>query len=425
MSLLANTVESVSQSVRGFAADLTLEEREAAFKSNQVFPQLVQTLGRCRQVIDKYRHRLPELSDCAKAPEIQDHSRRRSFVDSARGLYKEGAQMMSTKLGHRGLGLFRLPEDELATMRQASKELLQVVPQLSLAIQVYNQRGQKRSASEACGLARPSQAQRRSASDVSGADAAAGPVPLYGAGIALEDCKDVLPLRLQLVSNALAARSCGTLPSLTAQELRRAPNIATSSSSLDVPCLERVASPQGPEKGENVVFSDASEVVRLVFGRQEVRGKVPKSLSLPAGVHGTPQPMWRFISRDMIALEVPRPQVATIPESETLVRGTQAITESQLDTLPLVPGCGFSMEKSSAPQPLAYASGLTSGGMHVQKARETRWRYLAKGSKEAVDEGDVIALLLESPPGSSNPVPTRDLMADEVICLLGLELHRL
>merc|ERR1719401_2148630 len=73
--------------------------------------------------------------------------------------------------------------------------------------------------------------------------------------------------------------------------------------------------------------------------------------------------------------------------------------------------------------PLAVATPLTAGGLHVRAAGMTRWQWMAKDKRVDIHPGDRIAILLESPPGSANPGPPRDLEAEEATCLLGIELQ--
>ncbi|CAJ1342999.1 unnamed protein product [Effrenium voratum] len=78
------------------------------------------------------------------------------------------------------------------------------------------------------------------------------------------------------------------------------------------------------------------------------------------------------------------------------------------------PRCGY----------MAMANGLTPQGMHIRRAGETRWRYLARNEKAEISEGDRISILLESPPGSVKPAPQHDLEAEQATCILGCDLRR-
>uniref|UniRef100_A0A7R9ZVW3 Uncharacterized protein n=1 Tax=Pyrodinium bahamense TaxID=73915 RepID=A0A7R9ZVW3_9DINO len=404
LETLVGTVESVSQSVRTFAADLDASERDAVFNSNQVFPQLAKHLRQCDEVISKYR-RTSSISQ----QQLEDHGDSKPMLSSLkRGLLKstrtfnEGLEVLSGKLGSFGAGLLRLPEDELAIIRQSSLELARLVPQLNLAISVFTLRGQKRLASPAWTNQLPLKVSRLEA-PAPGGDAAAG------LSASDEAAKEAAPLlRLQLVSDHAASRTC-TLPALTTQELR--PISSASSSSVD-----------------SAIGTAAEGTARLVFGRQELKDKIPKSFTLSASNGQAPQPVSRYISRDMFVLDIqrdpPKPEQQDTMDFPTLQFGAP---EDFGPTLALgsdtTTGPTTQIDSAVGPS-LATVSGLSANGLHLRKAGQTVWRWASKEQREELRHGDRIALLLESPPGSCVPGPPRDLGAEEAQCLMGLELQR-
>merc|ERR1719401_1881649 len=74
-------------------------------------------------------------------------------------------------------------------------------------------------------------------------------------------------------------------------------------------------------------------------------------------------------------------------------------------------------------EPLASVTGVSQNGLHWRRCGDHRWRWTAKDVKTELREGDCIAVLLESPPGSSQCGPQKDLEEKDVTCLLGLELR--
>lgn len=380
LTKLVSTVGTLSQSVRSFVEDLPPDEKEQAFRSNQVFAQLVSQMQECSSIISK--HRTPTSQAIG---DNEPGERRKSIGDATRSALRagwqrgsrtlhEGMEVLSGKLGSLGSGLFQLPEDELAIIRQASQELERLVPLLTLAVQVFNQRGQKRPISQ--NSMQPCQMPR------------------------LRSNVEVPELHLQLVSEHPSARNSTQLPVLTTRALRLRTG---SSSSLD---------------GDVDVF-------RLAFGRQELKDKVPRSITLTAKSSEAPQPLARFVSRDMFNLEVPVPQPEQVQDQDddmgaTLQLGAGDAGNDDFATLVMGDGGG---DQSVSLKPLAVVVGLTQSGLHLRAFGEKRWRWMAKEKKADVQEGDCIAVLLESPPGSSNPGPPRDLEEQETTCLLGIELH--
>mmetsp|Transcript_74185 Transcript_74185/g.191390 ORF Transcript_74185/g.191390 Transcript_74185/m.191390 type:complete len:440 (+) Transcript_74185:85-1404(+) len=411
LSALVATVASVSQSVRAFACGLPPEEQNAVFNSNEVFPQLAAQMRRCDEVIARNRDRAGIEDGGGAQGQIEDLRRgergsrlagiRRSLGRTA----AEATEALSGKLGSLGSGILKLPEDELKVIRQSSAELTRLVPQLNLALQVFALRGLKRKAEDEL-PARPLQEPRRMIAKDGDAAGGPGAVPLPE-GPAL--------LKLQLISDALhlakawAARG-EALPFLTAPELR------TTTTAVSTSSLESSTGKGVPPEGH----------LPFIFGRQELRDKIPKNFTLPANSlpGGAQQPLFRFVSRNFFRLDLPPPASAPLEEDtlelQTLCMG--APTEDLGATLAF--GGGGGLGSIAPPATLASGTPLSANGLHHRSAGETRWRWVAKEEKVDLNEGDHVALLLESPPGSGNPGPTRDLVADEAVCLLGVEIQR-
>lgn len=387
---LSCTVESVSQSVRTFSDTLPLQDRDKVFNSNQVFLQLAKVLQRCKQVIlDSYQKNIQNIA-------IQDQNGQSGDTSSSylKGILKNGLrqgtrtlqevlEVTSSRMGSLGTGLLRLPEDELAVLRQANADIMSLLPQLQLAM--------------SASLAAYGHGTKRKACDWLDAP--------QEAAIAIANSGEEAPLLvLQLVTDVPGVQPDG-LAALSTKDMR--PMSAASTASLE--------SNEGKGDGGNSgCVSDSStgvgseELVKLVFGRQELRDKVPEVLSLPPRKGAAPQPLSRFVSRDLMMLEVPR-----LPGA----------TQDSLDMATLALGCDAEVGAEMSSH-LACACGLTVQGLHLRTAGETRWKWLRRDEKAEIRRGDRIAVLLESPPGSSTPAPQRDLEAQEATCLLGMELRR-
>jgi len=421
LDTLASSVESISQSVRMFAVGLPIDERDEAFCCNKVFAQLVGHLTLCKDIIERHKNRVgqqqlppPALDNGQAQSSTTFRFIRQSLVSQSSRTVREGLEVLSGKLG--ALGGFALPEDELEIMRKAGQELHRLVPVLMLAISVYRPRAQKRSLE--CDNLLPATAHqdlwRRSISSSASEVERAVALPGNHAVAEVEPS-----LQLQLVSDHPAARTGPPLPALNMAELR--PIVAASSSSLE-------SAVQG-------AAPDAAQATsrQLVFGRQELKDRVPKSITLTSkGI--APQPLSRFVSRDLFALDVPLASTLVEEPEDSLNMSTLVFGDdgsSAGDDLlgaTLAWGCGdtgsaLSGKAVKPPPPLAEAMGLSTAGLHVRTAGETRWQWMPKERKVEVRQGDRIAILLESPPGSSNPGPPKDLELHEATCLLGIELQ--
>jgi len=133
----------------------------------------------------------------------------------------------------------------------------------------------------------------------------------------------------------------------------------------------------------------------------------------------------RFVSRDLLLLEessTPTPSPAPSPmrmPQASIDAPTLEFGDDYEESGTLVMGGAVAMP----PRALATAKGLCKAGLHCRSSGETLWRWMAQDKEKELHVGDHIALLLESPPGSLTPGPTRDLEAHEVTCLLGVELR--
>lgn len=398
---LSSTVESVSQSVRTFSAALPLQDRDRVFNSNQVFPQLAKVLQRCKQIVlESYQKNIQNIA-------IQDQNGQSENTNSSflKGMLKNGMrqgsrtiqeilEVASSKMGNLGPSMLRLPEDELALLRQANADIMTLLPQLQLAM----------SASLAAN-GQPGHGTKRKAEEW--LEAPQKPAIASDAGFPLSStnsAEEAPLLLLQLVTDVPGVPPT-TMPALSTKEMR--PMSAASTTSLD---SNEGRGDGGTADGGNgcVIDSAGSEHVKVVFGRHELRDKVPESLSLPAKKGAAAQPLSRFVSRDFMMLEVPQPP---------------APVQDSLDMATLALGCDTEVGADMLIH-LARACGLTAQGMHLRTVGETKWKWLGRDEKAEIRGGDRIAVLLESPPGSSITAPQRDLEAHEATCLLGIELRR-
>lgn len=409
---LSATVSSIYASVRAFVADMSLQERQMVFASNVVWPELLEELKKCDEVIKRNVQaseaaRLEDISNTAGP--ISSVRRRLSNVSTAgRVAGRETLEAIGSKLGKVG-GFFRLPVDELDIIRQCCKELDRLVPILQLAIVAHGAtgagRGVKRPLQDYRGSSALEPLSRCSRPAALAGDAAGGPGPHH--------LDEVL---LQLVSDFPAARGV-ELAVLTVEELRRA-SAATASTSL-----ETIAS-GGSESG--------SSPNTKVFGRQELRDKVPRQLTMVHEPGKKPEPFSRFVSRDHFTLEVLPEQEApeSSPTQDTLdmptlaMGGITASPESQAATLAMGGASPSQRTEDLSRRPIAMAKGMTRSGLHLRLSAETMWRWKDKDTAVELHVGDRIALLLESPPGTYIPGPQRDLQEDEARCLLGVEFQR-
>merc|ERR1719440_2256604 len=152
LATLIASVESITASVKAFAEDLLPEERDAAFYSNKVFPELLKQLKLCDEVIGKRYEAIENASAQAAralpAPAREGMVSCRTIALSClkkgfRSYGREALEAFSSKLGAFS-SLLRLPEDELAVIRCASGELQRLVPLLHLAITAHQSTCRKR-----------------------------------------------------------------------------------------------------------------------------------------------------------------------------------------------------------------------------------------------------------------------------------------
>jgi len=400
LSCLSSTVNSISASVQTFANSLPPEERENAFNSNKIFSNLLEQMQKCAEVVYGPQTAVhPQFKELLNKPQLRQIGSGQTgggLTKVVKGIMTEGLEVLSGKLG--GLGsLLRLPEDELEKVREASRELQRMVPLLQLAISAYTlPRGVKRPLET--DTSRPQQHLRLQ-------------TPSARELVDIDQREDLPVVYMQPISDL--SWGVDRLPELTTDMLRPA-SAALSSNSLD--------------------SNDAAS--RKVFGRQEVKDKLPQGCQLPlpaaAGVNngatGAMQPLFRFISRDHFALEplaLPVPQEPAVQGSldmDTLVFGVP----DDLGGATL--GFGFDQPEEDphggpVEPELAIITGMNANGVHVKLAGETVWRWLAKKTTCRLKANDVIGVLLESPPGSNqNAGITVDLPDEKVRCLLGLQL---
>ncbi|CAE7204475.1 PAPP5 [Symbiodinium sp. CCMP2592] len=301
---------------------------------------------------------------------------------------QEGLEALSSRVGAVGSGLLRLPEDELIKVKEANETISRLLPTLTLAIQANSLRGSKRGAdtpiSDEPAAQRPRTAiESGSSNAVSRSESSSTQQP------GTEERRPLL--HLDLVSDAPFAenRDQGTLTTLDLK-----PGVAQSTTSLE---------------SNDTSLGDDSGNVRLVLGRADLQKRV--TLQFPAAAKRKPTSVLQFVSREFLLLEV--------PDTSNI-----APTQGSMEMATLVWGCwNDSQQDADEKPPLAYVSGLKSG-YHLRKIRETRWTWIAKGDKASIEEGDTIAIVLESPPGSEAPAPSKDLNAEEARCILGCELRR-
>lgn len=398
LSALMSTVGSVSQSVKTVTDGLTIQEKNRIFNSNQVFPELVKVLQECSQVIAKHKGKENEKMDSIQ--DVNGCSNLTGVIktcwNQSSRTVQEGLEVLGSKFGSLGNGI--LPEDELAVLQKADADLQRLLPQLQLAIQAHVMQGLQGLKRSATGdLDTPDATRRRLA--VSDGNGHKGETAEDTSPDAKQEVAAEAPLLvLQLVSDEPSLAS-PKLSELSTKELRPASTTSVSTTSLE----------SNPADGEE----DGS--TKLVFGRQEIRSedKVPKSLWMPQKPNGTPEPLWKFVSREFLLLDIPPvlPQTQDSVDMPTLVFGG----ESQDD---------FAISNGH----LATVSGLSATGIHFRKALETQWRWLPRGQSVELHEGDRVAALMFSTGcqkgGIQTPAPQRDLPAEEVTCLLGIELRR-
>lgn len=411
LNSLIIAMESISASVQAFAQDLLPEEREAAFHSNKVFEELLKQLRSCGEVINKRYDAIERAAAQARAVPAPSRVSTVACIDNAlsvlrqgiRSCSREAIEALSGKLGGSLGSLLRLPEDELEVIRSSSTELQRMVPLVTLAITAHASRGRKRFIEHASGssssmLESEQKRPRPALQDDAGATAAS--TESRGRLPEKEDSK----LLLQFISDSPVARGC-ELPTLTMSELRPGGTNGVSQASL-----ETTSSGEGGS-------SDPGRATKKLLGRQEMQ-RVPKTFEVRK------QHVSRFVSRDFLQLEeLPQAESATSKcmqtlDMPTLEFGCDAGVLEDSGTLPMG---GFLAE--AAPLALATARSLCKTGFHCRSSGATMWRWIAQDAEAELRAGDCIAVLLESPPGSFNPGPARDLEAHEVTCLLGVEFR--
>jgi len=315
---------------------------------------------------------------------------------------------MSGKLGALGVAL---PEDELEVMRKANQDLIRWVPLVQLAIAAWESRTQRKRQLEEPFPARPSQEPRTTPAarwalargESVASLATTGDVPTLAE-------TDVPAIRMQLVSDHPVARAGSEQP-LSTFEIRELRALSSAS------CVS-VDSGSEPDPMKRT----------LVFGRQEVWNKLPRAMMPPKGSEPS-KPMTHFVSRNLFVLAVSVMPPPPAEAKDTLDMATCPMGEADESSAMAYEGATLpwgSPTKAKVPRlekaVLANAIGKTSAGMHVRVAGETTWRWVAKESSWPIHEGDRIAILMESPPGSSNPCASHDLEAKDAVCILGAEL---
>lgn len=387
---LSVNVQSVSQSICTWSQSVPEEDRNAVFNSNQVFPHLAKVLHQAKEVMA--RNQKPTSPESAALEDSKPANGFRGILkegmkQGSRTL-QEGLEALSSRVGAVGSGLLRLPEDELSKVKEANETISRLLPTLTLAIQANSLRGSKRGAdtpiSDEPAAQRPRTAiESGSSNAVSRSESSSTQQP------GTEERRPLL--HLDLVSDAPFAenRDQGTLTTLDLK-----PGVAQSTTSLE---------------SNDTSLGDDSGNVRLVLGRADLQKRV--TLQFPAAAKRKANSVLQFVSREFLLLEV--------PDTSNI-----APTQGSMEMATLVWGCwNDSQQDADEKPPLAYVSGLKSG-YHLRKIRETRWTWIAKGDKASIEEGDTIAIVLESPPGSEAPAAPNDLNAEEARCILGCELRR-
>eukprot|EP00929_Paragymnodinium_shiwhaense_P103998 TRINITY_DN67926_c0_g1_i2.p1 TRINITY_DN67926_c0_g1~~TRINITY_DN67926_c0_g1_i2.p1 ORF type:complete len:447 (+),score=107.09 TRINITY_DN67926_c0_g1_i2:97-1437(+) len=414
VSTLTTIVQSIWQSISGFFEGKTQEERDQLYHSNMVWSQLMQQLQACHEVLAKHRKAAaqdaPMLQDSVAAEARPVASAVRRSLGQAQRTMREGMEALSGKLGAIGTAVLKLPEDELAIIKQASSELQRLVPLLQLAITTQQPsaaagpRGTKRSLEDAS----PSSNGNGSAngSGVGVPQLSDGPA-LGGRSLSAESFQDLPAVKLELTSEGPAARGV-ELASLTLQDLR--PGVSQSTTSLDSNAAGGDATSPG---------GSSSSARRFRCGRAELANRVPNTLSMsgPGGPRTARRPYGAFISRDLFVLEVP----TLAPASLDVDAATLAFGGPDLTAATLAWGTPESYNMPAAtPPPVGFVSGLTKGGLHVRRLNETAWKWSSESEQVELFEGDTIALLMESPPSSEQPAPQRTLADSEARLLLGM-----
>jgi len=279
LSSLSTTVRSISASIGTWVLSLPEGERRDLYDSNPVWSKLIEQMKRCEVVLEK---RCAIQDGSASTEETRGvWGRLRSMRRSSTTALQEGFEAISGKYGSLAR-ILRLPEDELEVIREASRQLEKLVPLLNLEMQVQSVcRGRKRSHSDAA--LSPSRKfidntpHSRLSSASTQCSSTCSTVGRTHRETAVTE-EDVL-VTLALVSEFRPAQVAG-LPELVSSELRTGGSVSTTS-----------------------IGSNGDNRNRRIFGRQEVRDKLPRNLMFP-GMNGVSAPMNRFVSRDLFAIEV-------------------------------------------------------------------------------------------------------------------------
>ena len=372
------SVSSVSQSINLFSESLPPEDKEFVFKSNQVFPELAKVLSSAKEVLEKF-----SPAAIANGKEAKEKGGLKSMLTSSMKqgsrTLQDGLEAISGGVGNLASDWLGLPEDQLGSIRQANMDIQKLLPQLQLAISAVSIRSTFSSKRSAETLLESEQVQRpRTLAD--------GEVS--GHALPVEESEVKRPiLELKLVSDAPYAQDM-ELPRITTLDLRPKAGDVSSMS------LETESSP-----------SDLG-VCKLVLGRVELCNK---KVSFEVPTPNRPTAVNRFVSRDFLQLDVPE---------ATNVGPTQGTVEMATLALDFWDTSQEMVESAS----MAHVCGLHETGLHIRRKGETRWRFNARGEKVEVMEGDRVALVMESPPGSVKRPPLQDLEAEQAICILGCEL---
>jgi hypothetical protein len=400
VATLRTTVESISASVQAFASGLQVEEREETFYSNPVFQRLHDQVKICEDVIST-RCKVLALQNSEQQPKLEDQASPQ-WRDGLRGLRSlvkqkgaESIEALSGKFGSLSAAL-KLPEDELEKIRRANTELQSLVPLLNLAINCHTSRGCRRRPADMKFFVPDGKRPCLEAPKI-GSD---GDTNSFDVGWSL-----------QLVSEWPAE-----LPALSPTNLRTA-----SSSSVSL------GSGSGDGSGDG---SEPALSSKRIFGRQELKDRLPSSFTLPCG--RLQKPFFQYVSREFCMLEE---KIVEVPVSEPqakvlLSQDLDAATlpfdgempASQAETLPMVPPAPVEAVKLEA-KIQVLAKCLSPNGLHFRAQGDSFWRWVAQGETREMCAGDCIACLLESPPGSYTQGPQKDLEAHEVRCLLGVEFR--
>mmetsp|Transcript_48428 Transcript_48428/g.90756 ORF Transcript_48428/g.90756 Transcript_48428/m.90756 type:complete len:427 (-) Transcript_48428:59-1339(-) len=396
LCLLSMNVQSVTQSIHAWSETVPEEDRNIIFNSNQVFPHLANVLKDCKQVLERHQ-KSPMLVSGSAAAALEDtkpsnggfRSMLTEKMKQGSRTLQEGLEALSSKMGSVGSGLLRLPEDELSRVKEANENIRNLMPALHLAISANQIRGSNKRAADVVLVS--GEAQRPRTALESGA---ANGVTRSESGSTEQPVRNEAPLlNLELLSEAPFADS-PKLGTLTTRELRPS---SVSTMSLD-----------SAETSSGGTGDDAPSA-RLVLGRLDLQKKV--KMMFPPREGRKAMSVLSFVSREYLLLEV--------PENAAL-----APTQGSMEMATLVWGCwNDSQQDAEEKPPLATVSGIKDG-FHMRKAGQTRWTYIGKGHKAGVEEGDMIAIVMESPPGSEKPPMARDLEASEVRLILGFELGR-